>query len=132
MQNKKENMEHQSKSENLPYEKFLRFGPQALTESELLAIILRTGTKNKTALQLAEEILSLSDSKKEGLLGLYDIPIKRLMQIKGMGEVKAVKVKCLTELSARISASKAKEGLVVNRPETVAKYFMERLRHKKT
>ncbi len=132
MNNKKQNNEHQSKNQNLPYEKFLRFGPQALTESELLAIILRTGTKNKSALQLAEEILSMSDPKKEGLLGLYDIPLEKLMAIKGMGEVKAVKVKCLTELSARISAAKAKVGMILNKPETVARYYMESLRHKKT
>jgi len=132
MEHNKQNIGYQSKNENLPYEKFLRFGPQALTESELLAIILRTGTKNKTALQLAEEILSLSNPKKEGLLGLYDIPISRLMEIKGMGEVKAVKVKCLTELSARISAASARAGMVIDRPETIARYFMEGLRHKKT
>lgn len=132
MNYKKKNKKRRSKNENLPYEKFLRFGPQALTESELLAIILRTGTKNKTALQMAEEVLSMSDPKKEGLLGLYDIPLEKLMEIKGIGEVKAVKVKCLTEFSARISASKAKEGLIVNRPETVAQYFMEGLRHRKT
>lgn len=132
MSYKKQNTEHQCKSENLPYEKFLNLGPQSLTESELLAIILRTGTRNKSALQLAEEILSLSDSRKGGLLGLYDIPLEKLMEIKGMGEVKAVKVKCLTELSARISTSRAKEGIVVNKPETVARYYMERLRHRKT
>jgi len=130
--NKKQNNEQQSMKQNMPYEKFLRFGPKAMTESELLAIILRTGTKNKTALQLAEEILSLSEPKKEGLLGLYDIPLERLKKIKGMGEVKAVKVKCLTELSARISTAKAKEGTVITKPETVAQYYMEQIRHRKT
>lgn len=128
---KKQNNEQQSVKQNMPYEKFLRFGPKALTESELLAIILRTGTRNKSALQLAEEILSLSDSKKEGLLGLYDIPLEKLQEIKGMGEVKAVKVKCLTELSARISTAKAKEGMILSKPETVAQYYMEQLRHRK-
>ena len=44
---------------DLPYEKFLRFGPDSLTESELLAIILRTGTKDKSALELAQEVLRL-------------------------------------------------------------------------
>ena len=90
-------------NQNMPYERFLRFGPEALTESELLAIILRTGTKGKPALQVAEEILRLADSKKEGLLGLYDISLEELMSINGVGEVKAVRIKCLTELSARIS-----------------------------
>ena len=80
---------------------------------------------------MAEEILSLADPKKEGLLGLYDIPLEKLQEIKGMGEVKAVKVKCLTELSARISTAKAKEGMILNHPETVARYYMEQLRHRK-
>lgn len=119
-------------NQNMPYERFLRFGPEALTESELLAIILRTGTKGKPALQVAEEILHLADSKKEGLLGLYDISLEELMAINGVGEVKAVRIKCLTELSARISKASAKAGLVVDRPATVAHYFMEKMRHLKT
>ena len=44
----------------LPYERFLRFGPENLTEAELLAIIIRTGTKDCNALQLAEKVLSLA------------------------------------------------------------------------
>ncbi len=135
--NKKQNNTHQSnkdsvRNQNMPYERFKRFGAKALTESELLAIILRTGTKGKPALKMAEEILSLADSKREGLLGLYDISVEELMSINGVGEVKAVKVKCLTELSARISAASAKTGMIVRCPETVAQYFMEKMRHNKT
>ena len=126
--NKKQNYENQ----NMPYERFKRFGAKALTESELLAIILRTGTKGKSALKLAEEILQLADSKKEGLLGLHDITLEELMGINGVGEVKAVKIKCLTELSARISETSAKAGLIVQHPETIAQYFMEKMRHNKT
>ena len=100
--------------QDLPYEKFLRLGPEALTERELLAIILRTGTPEKSAMDLAGEVLSLAKHPREGLLGLYDVTAKELMQIKGIGEVKAVKLKCLTELSMRISRSSAKEGLVFN------------------
>lgn len=132
--NRKQNKKQQIAFErqNMPYERFLRFGPQALTESELLAIVLRTGTKGKPALKMAEEILSLANEKREGLLGLYDMTLEDLKSIVGMGEVKAVKVKCLTELSARISAASAKEGLIVNSPGTIAEYFMEKLRHNKT
>ena len=126
------NRNEKYKNQNLPYERFLRFGPKALTESELLAIILRTGTKGKPALKMAEEILELADDKKRGLLGLYDITLEELMSISGVGEVKAVKVKCLTELSARISEASARPGLIVQHPETIARYFMEKLRHNKT
>ena len=55
--------------QELPYERFLRFGPENLTEAELLAVIIRTGTKEKSALQLAEQVLRLAKYPREGLLG---------------------------------------------------------------
>ena len=117
---------------DLPYEKFAKYGAEALTERELLAIILRTGTKDRSATELAGEVLSLAKPPREGLLGLYDVTIEELMEIKGIGFVKAVKLKCLTELSMRISKSSAREGLLFNSPDLVAQYFMEALRHKDT
>ena len=120
------------KQENLPYERFLRFGPESLTESELLAIILRTGTKDKSALDLAQEVLALAEPSREGLLGLYDIPLERLQEINGIGEVKAVKLKCITELSRRIASATAREQICMQRPKTVADYYMEQLRHRRT
>lgn len=128
---KEKSKENGSHCENLPYEKFLKYGPVSLTESELLAIILRTGTKDKSAIQLAEEILSLSQTNRTGLLGLYDLPVEKLMQVKGIGEVKAVKVKCIAELAMRINSASAKKGLIVHKPSTIADYFMEKLRHRK-
>ncbi|MDE6925087.1 MAG: DNA repair protein RadC [Acetatifactor sp.] len=116
----------------LPYERFLRFGPENLTEAELLAIIIRTGTKDCNALQLAEKVLSLAKFPKEGLLGLYDVSVKELQNIKGIGEVKAVKLKCLTELSMRMCTATAKEGMCINSSGQVADHFMEKLRHKRT
>lgn len=127
-----ENNKSSYQAQILPYERFLRFGPENLTETELLAIIIRTGTKDCNALQLAEQVLSLSKYPKEGLLGLYDVSLKELQAIKGIGEVKAVKLKCLTELTMRMSAATAKKGDCFNSSGQVADYFMERLRHKKT
>ncbi|MBP5281775.1 MAG: DNA repair protein RadC, partial [Lachnospiraceae bacterium] len=119
-------------NQEMPYEKFLRFGPQSLTEGELLAIILRTGTKEKPALELANEVLDLGRFPRKGLLGLHDLSLEELMRVKGIGEVKAVKLKSITELAMRISRSAAQEGLNLNDSETVANYFMETLRHRKT
>ena len=116
----------------LPYERFLRFGPESLTEAELLAIIIRTGTREKSALQLAEQVLKLARYPREGLLGLYGITLDELKHIKGIGEVKAVKLKCITELSKRLSQATAKEGLMFNSSGRVAEYFMEALRHRDT
>lgn len=125
-------MHQKEQNHDLPYEKFLERGAESLSEKELLAIILRTGTKEKNALELAGEVLALARYPKEGLLGLYDLTLDELMQIKGIGQVKAVKLKCLTELSMRIGRASAKEGFTFNSPKAVAKYFMEALRHKDT
>ena len=127
----KKTKEKQNIHENMPYEKYLRFGGEALTESELLAIILRTGTKERSALEIAEEILSISETPRTGLLGLYDVPLERLMQIHGLGMVKAVKIKCIAELAMRINSTSAKDGVIINKPETIANYFMEKMRHKR-
>lgn len=118
--------------EELPYEKFLRFGAESLTEGELLAIILRTGTTDHSALELANQVLALARYPRTGLLGLYDVSLEELMGIKGIGLVKAVKLKSLTELSMRFARSRAKQGLNVKDPATIAEYFMERLRHLRT
>ena len=116
----------------LPYERFLRFGPENLTESELLAIILRTGTKDASALELADQVLALTKHPRKGLLGLYDLTLEDLMKIKGIGQVKAIKLKSLAELSMRISCSRASRGLSFHHADKVADYYMEKLRHLNT
>ena len=113
----------------LPYEKFLALGPKALTEEELIAIILRTGTKNTPALKLAEEILSKASSKEEGLNGLHHLSVQEFMEIPGIGEVKAVKIKCMAEMAIRMARHKAAAKLKFDAPETVADYYMEEMRH---
>lgn len=118
--------------QEMPYERFLRFGPENLTEAELLAIIIRTGTREHSALELAEQVLKLARYPREGLLGLYNVTLEELQEVKGIGEVKAVKLKCLAELSMRMSTATAKEGLCMTSSGQVARYFMERLRHRQT
>lgn len=125
-------MKEQIQTQDMPYEKFMRFGPENLTESELIAIILRTGTKDLSAVQLAGQVLALAKYPREGLLGLYDVTLEELMSIKGIGMVKAIKLKCLTELSMRISRATAREGLCFTNSKSVAEYFMETLRHRNT
>ncbi len=116
----------------LPYERFLRFGPESLTEAELLAVILRTGTRDRSALELAEEVLKKGRYPREGLLGLYEISAEELMEIKGIGQVKAVKLKALAELAKRMHEATASKGLEFHSPGSVARYYMERLRHLRT
>lgn len=117
------------KMQNLPYEKFISFGAEALTDSELLAIIIRTGTQEMSARELGEEVLKTVEKYGNGLLGLHHIPLQELMQVKGIGKVKAVKLKVLAELCTRMSQAKAKDQLTFTEPESVANYYMERFRH---
>lgn len=118
-------------AEELPYEKFLSKGPDALTEAELLAIILRTGTKEHSPVELGQQILRLPAVREEGLNGLHHVTVRELMGIKGIGQVKAVKIKCLAELSMRMAMTAAKKELQFRNPASVARYYMEKLRHEK-
>ena len=113
----------------LPYEKFLTFGPEALTETELIAIILRTGTRNCSALELAQKILMKASGKSKGLNGLHHLSLQELMEIPGIGEVKAVKIKCMAEMAIRMAKQKAADALKFDTPVTVADYYMEQMRH---
>lgn len=114
----------------LPYEKFLKYGSASLTEAELLAIILRTGTKNCPALEMAKKVLTLAGGKNFKLNSLHHLSLNELMEIPGIGEVKAVKIKCLSELAVRMALEKASADLRYDSPKTVADYYMEKMRHK--
>ncbi len=112
----------------LPYDKFLQYGPASLSDDELLAIIIRTGTKGESALELSHKILNYSKTYK-GLLGLYHLQINELTSIKGIGQVKAIKIKCIAELSMRIAKKSASKKLTFSSPSAIANYFMEDMRH---
>jgi len=112
--------------EERPYEKCLACGAEALSDTELLAAIIRSGTPGETACQLAGRILSLPGY--EGLSGFRKVPLERLQQLKGIGHVKAVQLKCLAELAARMAKARAGEKLCFDTPCTIADYFMEELR----
>ena len=109
-----------------PYEKCLENGPESLSDAELLAVILRCGARGKTSLELAREILSLP-GKEEGLLGLYHCTRQELLQIRGVGEVKAIQLQCIGELSKRMAAAGARKGLCFHDPASIAEYYMEKI-----
>lgn len=112
-----------------PYEKFKKYGASALSNEELLAIILRTGTNHKTALMVAEEVLNSKDAYDGKLMGLYHKTVEQLMKIDGIGEVKAIKLKCLTELSVRMARERLENRTIFQKPEDIALYYMETCRH---
>ena len=119
------NMKQIPKDER-PYEKCVRLGAQSLTDAELLAVLLRTGTVGSPSVHMAEEILSLSKDRK-GLLGLHTLSLAQLKSVKGIGTVKAIQIKCIGELSKRIAQTTARKGLQFTQPGTIADYYMERL-----
>ena len=113
-----------------PYEKCIREGAGSLSDSELLAVILRSGTKEASSLSLANKILALAeDSSYPGLLGLLHLSLAQLMKIRGIGKVKAVQLQCIGELSKRMASAAARPALSFHNPDTIARYYMERLRH---
>lgn len=119
--------------EQRPYEKCLQKGASALTDSELLAVILKTGTRGSSSIDLATEILRITEqSSYPGLAGILHLSIRELMAINGIGPVKAVQLKCIGELSKRIATSVARTQLCLSQPQTIARYYMEQLRHEET
>lgn len=99
----------------LPYEKFLQKGAESLTDAELLAILLRTGPDpgpnapqahlDCPALALAEQVLALPRGSRSGLAGLPFLSPAQLTKVRGIGEVKAVRLCCVAELARRLSLS---------------------------
>lgn len=81
-----------------PYEKCLSLGPDSLSDTELLAVILRTGSREGNSLDLADSLLALG-SPGDGLLGLLHHSLDDFMGIKGVGKVKGVQLLCIGELS---------------------------------
>lgn len=82
-----------------PREKLLRLGPNALADYELLAIILRTGTKNKSVINLAIDILNQLNSIND----LNNITIEELLKFEGIGRTKAIEILSIIEFSKRIT-----------------------------
>lgn len=125
---KSENNEYY-RLQDLPYERFAALGAENLTDAELLAILLRTGTRGVSAKGLGERVLAETARYGNGLLGLYHIPEKELKRIEGIGSVKAVQLKAVAEFARRMARAKAKGSLSFRDPYTVADYYMELFRH---
>ena len=88
--------------EDRPYEKCEKFGAENLTDTELLAILIRTGTKGENSLELSRKLL-YKNGFHNGLAGIHKWSLDELIQIKGIGKVKAIQLVCLSELSKRLA-----------------------------
>ncbi len=112
--------------EQRPYEKCLYYGPGALTDAELLAVFIRTGTKGKTSIELAKDFLG---GGNQNLMNLYDYSMQVMMEFPGIGQVKAIQLKCIAEISKRIARAGRDLNTCLDSPQAVADFYMERLRH---
>ena len=115
-----------------PYEKLEMYGPEKLTNSELLAIIIKTGTKNETSVGLAQKILGLkSNDLKDDLTFMRDISIKEYMKIKGIGKVKAIQLIAVCELAKRMNKPISNINIKIKSSKDVADLLMNELMYEK-
>src|SRR6476660_5247406 len=108
-----------------PREKVLLKGAENLSDSELLAILIHNGTRDKTAVDLAKDILKVG---KDNLNELGKVTVKELMKIKGIGEAKAVAITAALELGRRREGSASLERVTVTTSYDIAGYLKSALK----
>ncbi len=114
-----------------PYEKCEKYGPASLSDAELLAVIIRTGSNGERSTQLACRLINEIPGKN--IAGLFQMSVPQLQEIKGIGRVKALQLCCLTEIAKRMIHSQISQTeLICNEPEQVAVYFMAHMKFLET
>ncbi len=110
-----------------PYEKLEMYGESALSNAELLAIIIKSGTKEESSVTLAQKILSLGTEEnynENNLKSLQELTIADLTKLPGIGKVKAIQIKAVCELAKRISKPSDIEKIKIKEPKDVATILM--------
>ena len=111
-----------------PYEKLEMYGEKMLSNSELLAIIIKNGTKNFTAIDISNKILNkINNNLKE----LQDMPLGEFKNIQGIGKVKAIQLKAVCELAKRMSRPINDTKVQIKTTKDIAEIFMDELRYEK-
>ena len=124
MQEQKYSIKQWAKDDR-PREKLLLNGAHTLSDSELLAILILNGSKEKTAVDLAKDVLKLS---KDNLSELGKLSIKELMKVKGIGQAKAVTISAALELGRRRQASGSLQKKIISCSNDIADYIMAKLK----
>lgn len=113
-----------------PYELLESKGEAALTDAQLLAILLKSGTAGETAVELAIRLLSsVEEQGNDPLLTLCHQPLRVLKEHHGIGRVKAIQLRAVCELAKRISSKKAKDRLCIEDPGSLVPIYMEEMRY---
>ena len=111
-----------------PYEKCEEYGPEFLSDAELLSVILRSGSREHNSMETAREILKLA-GPEHSISGIGDIDPGELRKIPGIGRVKVILLQCLTEYSKRLWKARLKGNVCFDHPKKCARFFMEDMRH---
>lgn len=114
-----------------PYEKLEQYGAEYLTNAELLAIIIKSGTKEETAVGLAQKVLKLNTQKEDNLRFLMNLTLEEITKIKGIGKVKAIQLKAICELAKRINAVSSYKEKQILCPKDIAEILMEKMQFEK-
>ena len=114
-------------SNERPREKLILYGAGCLSNAELLAILLRTGTKDESVLHIAEQVLAFY--KDMGLVAMMHASAAELAKVHGVGPTKAAAILAAVELGRRLSQKAAERVEIIHGPEDVAHFAMPRFRH---
>lgn len=110
-----------------PYEKLKMYGAEKLSNAELLAIIIKTGTKHETALDIANKVLKMTNTLDD----LREMSIKDLTKIDGIGDVKAIEIMAVCELTKRMTNSNNVIKAQIKSPQDIYDLFCDELKYKK-
>lgn len=109
-----------------PREKMYDNGAESLSNEELIAVIIRTGSRKESAVELSKRVISRDN---RGLVYLRDTTMQELMEINGIGKCKASQILAAIEIGKRINYQTAAEKVKINQPSTVADLFMDEMRY---
>jgi len=110
-----------------PRERLQKYGAQALSDTELLAVIIRTGTKSESALMVAQRLLK-GDGGKNGLDFIARATIEELSKVKGIGAAKSIQIKAAMELGRRIYSSMVTDEMTIICPDDVFQLLINDMR----
>jgi len=111
-----------------PYEKALEYGIESLSDAELLATIIRSGTKDCSSIDIANKVLN-NHHLYSGLVGLNYTTRDQLLSIQGIGNTKATQILAVVELSTRMLQNKLKKEISFHDAASIASYYQEKCKY---